>query len=179
MKKHLLTLMILGILGALAIGCPAADDDDDDGAFTAGSFGFATVGVTDACTDGALEVVYMPEGAGTPSDWQYPIELPAFEDLPAMVDIQLQDPFNDMTVEISSPGDDQFAINGEENLGVDLDPDTYEDCIVDYNIDALLTLQDNDNLTGTVTLHTSNWTGDDCPATADCDVTLDVEASRQ
>lgn len=178
MKKNLLILVVLGILGALVIGCPAADDDDD-GEFTAGSFAFLTVGVSDACVDGALEVVYMPEGAATPSAWGYPIELPAFEDMPATVDIQLQDPFNDMTVEITSPGDDQFAINGEENLGVDLDPDTYDDCVVDYNIDALLTLSDNDNLTGTVSLHISNWAGDDCPASTDCDVTLDVEAARE
>ena len=174
-------LLTLVACAALFAGCPGTDDDDADGDFEAGQFDFSTVGANDACTDGALEVIYMPEGQGVPSAWQYPIELPAFDDLPKDVDIQLQAPFNDMNVTITSPGDDQFAIEGEENLGVSLDPDTYEDCVVDYSIDALLTLQDNDNLTGNVTLHTGGWTGDDCPQVDSdpCDITLEVEAARQ
>ena len=191
--KMLLGLMMFGLVFT---ACPSGDDDDsasgddddvvgddDDatGGFTAGQFVFTTVGVTDSCTDGALEAIYLPGGAGTTSDWQYPIELPAFENCPAQVSIQLQAPFNDMDVTIDSPGTDQFSIAGEENLGVDLDPDTYADCVVDYTIDALIALQDNDNLSGSVTMHTGNWVGDDCPVVNSdpCDIVLDVTAARQ
>ncbi len=191
--KMLLGLMMFGLVFT---ACPSGDDDDsaagddddatagddDDatGGFTAGQFQFTTVGVTDACTDGALEAIYLPGGAGTTSDWAYPIELPAFEDCPAQVSIQLQEPFNDMDVTIDTPGADQFSIAGEENLGVDLDPDTYADCVVDYTIDALIALQDNDNLSGSVTMHTGNWLGDDCPVVNSdpCDIVLDITATR-
>ena len=127
--------MLLGMLvfGLMFTACPSGDDDDsaagddddvagddDDatGGFIAGQFQFTTVGVTDSCTDGALEAIYLPGGPGTTSDWQYPIEMPAFEDCPAQVSIQLQAPFNDMDVTIDSPGADQFSISGEENQGV-------------------------------------------------------------
>jgi len=168
-------------LGLFMLGCPEGDDDDDDAGFTAGSFLFSTVAVDDACTDGALAVIYMPEGAEVPSDWQYPVELPAFEDCPVDVDVQLQDPFKDITVTMTNPGEGQFAIDSEDMLGVELDPDTYEECVVDYNIDAVLTMEDADTFSGTVTMHTSNWVGANCPdIDADpCDITLDIEAVRQ
>jgi len=178
----LLTWTMVLALGLFMMGCPGGDDDDDaSGDFYAGSFMFSTVGVDDACTDGALEVIYMPDGSDVPSEWQYPVELPAFEDCPVDVAIQLQDPFKDITVTMTSPGEDQFAIESEDMLGVELDPDTYEECVVDYNIDALLTLQDTDTLSGTVTLHTSNWVGANCPQVDSdpCDITLDIEVVRE
>lgn len=175
------TWMMVLALGLFMLGCPADDDDDSSDEFVAGSFLFATVAVDDACTDGALAVIYMPDGAGVPSDWQYPVELPAFEDCPADVDVQLQDPFKDITVTMTNPGDGQFAIASEDMLGVELDPDTYDECVVDYNIDALLTMQDADTFSGTVTMHTSNWVGANCPEVDSdpCDITLDIEATRQ
>ncbi len=172
-------LILLVACGAVMMGCPAGDDDDDAD-FIAGQFDFETVGVDDACMDGALAVLYMPEGEGTPSPWAYPIELPACADTPADTFIELQDPFNNMDVVIDC-ADSTFTISGEENLGVEIDADTYPDCTVDYTIDAEIGVIDADNLTGTVTLSTGNWTGENCPAvSADpCDVTLDVEATRK
>lgn len=167
--------------GALLIGCPVDDDDDASADFEAGIFEFSTTGVSDGCMGGAAEALYMPDGPSVPVVWVDTIELPAFDELPKTYTIQLPDPFHDMEITIDSPGDDQFAMDGAENNDVYLDEDQYGDCMTDNDIAALLTVQDNDTITGTSTLTVTNVRGDNCPQfeSDPCDVVLDIEAVRQ
>ncbi len=173
--------VVLVASGALLVGCPSDDDDDASGDFEAGMFEFSTVGVTDGCIGGAAEALYMPDGPSVPVVWEDTIELPAFDELPKTYTIPLPDPFHDMQITIDSPGEDQFEMDGAENNDVLLDEDQYGDCMTDNDISALLTIQDNDSITGTSTLTVTNVRGDNCPQfEADpCDVVLDIEAVRQ
>ncbi len=180
-KQSWLLSLIALLCGAVLVGCPAADDDDDaSGEFEAGMFEFSTVGVTDGCIGGAAEALYMPDGPSVPVVWEDAIELPAFSELPKTYTIPLPDPFHDMEITIDSPGEDQFVMEGAENNDVYLDEDQYGDCLTDNDISAVLTLQDNDTITGTSTLSVTNVRGDNCPQfDADpCEVVLDIEAAR-
>ena len=63
---------------------------------------FTSTDVDDSCLDGAFVALFLPEGAGTQSDWQYPIELPAWSALPATLDVQLQEPFSTTEVTMTA-----------------------------------------------------------------------------
>jgi len=180
-----LCIPLLG-LGVALVGCPDNDDDDDDddtvsGEFEAGMFVFTTLAVDDGCLGGAAEALYMPDGPDTPVEWVDAIEVPSFSELPKTYTIQLPDPYHDMEIEVTSPGEDQLAFDGAENLDVLLDEETYPGCLVDNDISAVLTVQDNDTITGSATLSTTNVRGDACPLfDADpCDIVLDISAARQ
>jgi len=174
--KICLPLLALGVVLA---GCPGNDDDAAD--FEAGMFVFTTLAVDDGCLGGAAEALYMPDGPETPVEWVDAIEVPAFAELPKTYTISLPDPYHDMEIEVTSPGEDQFAFDGAENLDVLLDEETYDDCMVDNDISAVITVEDNDNLSGSATLSTTNVRGDSCPEfDADpCDIVLDISAARQ
>ena len=62
-----------------------------------------------------------------------------------------------------------------------LDEETYADCMVDNDIAALVTVLDNDTLSVSATLSTTNVRGETCPAfdSDPCDIVLDIEATRQ
>ena len=181
-KMYVLLFALVFGVGSV-VGCPTAGDDDDDasGDFEAGLFLFSTVAVDDGCINGAAEALYMPDGPGVPVVWEEAIELPSFDELPKTYSIPLPDPFHDMQVTITSPGTDQLAFEGGDNLDVLLDEDVYGDCLVDNDIAALITVHDADNVVGSATLTTTNVRGDNCPQfEADpCDVVLEIEAVRQ
>jgi hypothetical protein len=158
-------------------GDTAAGADD----FTAGSFVFTSTAVQDGCLDGAFETLFLPEGTGTTSDWQYPVELPAWADLPATYTVQLQEPFGDVEVTVTEGGAGAMRVDGASLVGVEFDADNYPGCLVDMGVGVDIVIDSADAVHGTATMNTSNVTGDSCPVFAadPCDLVLDFTGARQ
>jgi hypothetical protein len=171
------TLLVALTLAA----CGDKDGDFDPADFEAGSFVFTSVAVSDACLDGAFSTLFLPEGDGTTSDWQYPVELPATADLPASYTVQIQDPFGDVAVTVTDGGPGLMTIDGAAITGVEFNADSYPDCLVDMDVGVEIVIDDNDTVHGTATMSTSNVVGDSCPVfSADpCAVVLDFDGVRQ
>jgi hypothetical protein len=147
--------------------------------FTGGNFQFTTQSVTDGCLDGAMDVLFMPEGASTPNDFANPIYIPALSELPDTYTVSLQDPFSDMQVTVT--GDESTrTVTGAQNDDVEFDATNHPGCLVNDSIDVALVIDSVDDLHGTATLHTSSFDESSCPVpTADpCTVTLDLTGAR-
>jgi len=171
---HKLAALILPI--GLLIGCQPTDETD--GEFVGGRFNFETYAVTDTCLDGALEAVYLPEGPGTTNPICTPIYLPAVEELPYIGGIPLGPPFQPIEVTITGEGNAR-AFEGAENESIELDPDTYPDCVVDMAIGVNCTISGTDDASCVATLDLSNETGVDCPVLdSPCELVLDIRGNR-
>lgn len=153
-------------------------DTSSTEAFQGGVFQFTSVAVDDYCLDGAFSVLFLPDG--TSSDWQYPIELPNYEDLPQSYVVSLQAPFTDMGITTSAGSNRSIVISDGLQLGILFDETSYPDCIVDLGIEALITVIDNDTLSGRATLSITDPSGDTCPAFGSnpCEVGLDFQGYR-
>jgi len=178
MKSCLLTLSFLALTGC------AKDSADDSGSFeladfSGGTFQVATHAVTDGCMDGAFDLIFMPEGSATPSDWATTTEFPAYGDLPSTYEISLQEPFAAMEVTVSESGMG-LSVGDAAQSGVELDGDTWPGCLVDMAITAELMVHSDDHLMGSATLTTSSFDEENCPAVASepCEILLDLQASR-
>jgi hypothetical protein len=151
----------------------------DGEGFQGGSFQFTTTGVDDQCNDGALDLVFMPEG--TPQDFEKPIELPSVADLPQTYSIDIQDPFSNMEVTVAAgASEDQMEVLGAVQTGVELDAEAWPGCKVDSVIDIYLTITGENEVEGNAVLSTSSYDEDSCPAEESdpCDILLDLTASR-
>ena len=171
----------LFVLAAL-VGC---GDKDDTGSssdeFEAGDFQFTNTAVNDACLDGGFTVLFLPEGNGSENAWAYPVELPAWDALPATYDIQLQDPFSTMEITVSEGGTNQFAMAGALQTGVVFNEDSYPDCEVDLSIDATINIETSNSVTGQAVMSVDNPSGDTCPVFeggTPCQVDLDFYGNR-
>ncbi len=166
---------MLMLLAAIACTTEGADD------FTGGNFTVTTIGVEDGCYDNALNTVFLPEGDGTTNDWANAIYLPGFDELPAEVEIDLQEPFQDLTVTFEQGGEDELVVTDALQTEVQLQDDS--DCIADLNANVSLVVLDADSVEGSVSLENSNISSatDDCPVfTSDpCTITLDITGVRQ
>lgn len=183
--------LIVPALACLPLFACGDKDEDDTGAagwapedFSGGSFQFTTTEAEDICFDGAFAVLFLPDGAGSTNNWQYPVELPAWDALPATYDIQLQEPFSTMTVTVSEGASaGSLDIDGARQEGVYLDADSteYGDCVVDMDIVVDLTIDSDDAAHGSAVLTLENIPSEgECPPImADpCTMTLDFTAAR-
>lgn len=174
--------LTMGLALAFVAGCGDDEDTNGSGEFTAGAFIVTVQSVDDGCFDGAIDTIVLP--AGTPRDLPAPVNLPAFTDLPSQIDIQFNDPFQDVTgVPIEASGDNGFRVsgNGFEQSGVDI-ASAGNDCLADMLVTAEIIASDNNTLTGSGTLAISAATGADCPAFIagpPCNVTTPLRAVRQ
>ncbi len=171
---------------ALLVLAACGEKDDTAGfdysTFEAGTFQFTTNAVSDACYDGSMSLVFMPEG--TANDWAATTELPGWADLPASYELGLPDPFLSMDVTVTDGGSGVLSLDPTDQPDlVPLDEDNYPDCMVQMAISATLTIVDADNVQGSATLTTTGMSEDeDCPQDYledPCDITLDVVAARQ
>ncbi len=149
--------------------------------FTGGNFTITTIGVEDGCYEGALNTVFMPEGDDTPNDWANAIYLPGFDELPADVSVDLQEPFQDLDVTFEAGGEDELVVTDALQTAVQLQDD--KDCVADLNANVSIVVLDADNVEGSVSLENSNITSptDDCPLfdSDPCTITLDITGVRQ
>ncbi len=177
---------MLILLTILACGDKTEDTGPapfDPSTWTAGEFDFQTIAADDECLEGALEALFMPEGPGTPHDFEFPIALPAYSDLPSSYTVDLRAPFVSMPVTVDSEDGVVFAIRGSLMEEVELGYATYGDCTVTMSVDADLTPQTADELSGAATITITEPRGEDdrCPIfdVEPCTVGLDLLATRR
>jgi hypothetical protein len=163
-----MTRTLAMILALSTIACSGGSDSGDDWSptdFSGGNFQFTSTDVDDSCLDGAFVAVFLPEGAGTTNDWQYPIELPAWSNLPATLDVQLQEPFSTMEVTIEAgQSEGMMTISSAQQTDVEFDADANPGCLVDMGITVELVIDDDTNVHGSATMATGSFDEDTCPA---------------
>jgi len=176
-------LMILALSSLAAIGCGKGGDtagggDFDPTQFQGGNFQFTTTAVDDACFDGGFDVIFLPEGGA--NDWATTTELPSWGDLPTTYDIELQDPFSSMEVTVSAGAAGEMVMDGAEQVGVELDADSWPGCLVEMDISASLDIVGADAVQGSAQLNTAGFEETSCPAVDSdpCTITLDLTAAR-
>jgi hypothetical protein len=151
--------------------------------WTAGQFSFETTEANDECLGGALEVLFMPDGPGTPHPFEYPIYLPSYDELPVSYTVDLREPFVQMPVTVDSPDERVLQVRGSVMSAVELGRAAYGDCVVTMTVDADILPTSSTEAAGNATLTISNPRGDDgrCPIfdDEDCDVTLQLSAIRR
>jgi len=150
---------------------------DKEYSWAGGLFQMTSYAVDDSCLDGGFVPLLLPEGDGSTNDWAYPVEIPNWEDMEEGVtyEIDLQEPFTGMEV-TASQGEAKGQVNvssaGQNN--VLFNEDTYDDCLVDMGIDALIVLDGAENVHGYAELRITDARGDSCPLFATpCSVDLD------
>ena len=187
----------MGLALALVVGgCKGedADDDDDDAAgdddvtqgspadYVGGDFMITTVAVDDGCLDGALEVLFMPDGPATPNMWEYPTYLPPFEDMPSTYPIDLREPFMGIVITVEDVGNFQMRVQDAVMEEVLLGEDRYGDCVVTMTCDVDLTVLAPSYVTGSTAIAISDPRGEDdrCPVfdALPCTMTLELTAEK-
>ena len=167
----------------LAVGCGKTDEEKSLGfSWDGGDFDFTTTAADDACLDGALEALFMPGGPETPQEFEYPIYLPAFDELPMSYDVDLREPFVGMPVTVD-PGDagmlSATGVMDEVALGLV----AYGDCVVTMTAEIDMTPTSADTAEGEGRISISDPRGEDgrCPVyDADpCLVRLTLIADRR
>ena len=171
------------LLPTLLLAC-AKDTSTDSGSFaledfSGGLFQVSTLAVDDGCMDGAFDLIFMPEGAETPSEWGTSTEFPAYADLPATYEIALQEPFSAMEVTLSAASGG-MSVGDANQTGVELDDNAWPGCRVDMGITAELMVHSDNHLMGSAILTTSSFDEESCPAvsTEPCEIVLDIDATR-
>jgi len=174
------------LLTLLACGDGKLDaDGSSDGtgrgfSWSGGDFWFYTNEVDDGCFEGALRVLFMPEGSEEPHRFEYLIYLPGYDELPYEQTVDLRAPFIEMPVTIDEGPDDQLQIRGSVMEAVELGT-RYGDCVATMTVDAELLPTDADTAEGGAELTISDVRGDDrCPVMPSdtCSVVLGLEARR-
>ena len=176
-------MQLIRLFPLLALTACSSKTSDSGTAFNfdGGNFQFTNTSVSDSCLDGAMTLLFLPEGDGTTNDWQDPTELPAWDALPATYTIKLQDPFSDnMEVTVTEgTSEGLLRIEGSEQPDVYFDEENYSDCTIDMLINADVVIDDNSSVHGTADITVSDISGDTCPTfdvSADagtCAITLD------
>lgn len=184
MGRWKLILMVMICAGGLA-ACGGDDDPEENGGetgFSGGSFVITVQSVQDGCFDGAMNTIILP--TGEPNALPEPVSIPASTALPAQVDIQFNEPFQDVTgIEFELVGDNGLKTAGEgfTQTGVDISASEEEECEADMMVTAELTSQGEDRFTGIGMLTITEIRGEDCPAFQNgppCTVSTPLTATR-
>ena len=177
MKSSLVFLPILLLACAKDVATDSGNFALED--FSGGLFQVSTLAVEDGCMDGAFDLIFMPEGADTPSEWGTATEFPAFSALPSTYEIALQEPFSAMEVTLSEASGG-MSVGDANQTGVELDDAAWPGCRVDMGITADLMVHSNDHLMGSAVLTTSSFDEESCPAVSSepCQIVLDIDATR-
>ena len=165
------------------VACSSEEDTSEkDFTWAGGEFDFQTVDTTDACLGGALEVLFMPNGPDTPHDFEYPIYLPNYDELPMSYAIDLREPFVGMEVTVREGQDGTLAIRDSVMESVELGAGTYGDCVVTMTVDADITPSSANSAEGEAQIQIGDPRGSDerCPVldSDPCTVSLHIAASR-
>ena len=132
--------------------------------FRGGPFEITITDVTDPCLDAALADLIAP-----PATLPSPVNMPAYSQLPAPVDLDFHDPFEDVEgvqLEEDGAGGMRTAPGGFANSGVELYPrEPEKSCLVDFTVAVSVDLLEADSLGGGALLTVTRTQGEDCPAT--------------
>jgi len=193
MKNMAARVVTMSLFGVAAIGCSddasssTATTDGADGtdgtdgttpAFTGGNFQLTTQAVDDECLEGSLSIVFMPEGDAKPYKLANTTELPASDALPASYEISLQAPFTELPVKVEADGSN-MKIADANQTDILVDEDQWADCRANMEIDASITIADDDNVDVNATITVTGWNGSTCPvATSGCTIKLTMTGDR-
>ena len=190
---HWMRTFVIFVVAAtfLSAGCKRDDgvsDDDDDGTptpgdpseYTGGDFQFTTLAVDDGCLDGALEVLFMPNGPEVPRNWDYATYLPSFDEMPTTYSIDLRAPFIGIQITVEDAGDYRMTVDDAVMSDVLLDEERYGDCTVTMTCDVDLTVVDSLHVEGTTAISMSDGVDEHCPVftTDPCTMTLTLVAEK-
>lgn len=157
------------------IGCGA-------GPWVEGEYQFYTLTVQDACLDGAMEIIFMPNGPASEHLFEYPVFVPHPKNTPDSYDIDLRAPFLGMPVTVETT-DFGLGVRGSVMESVLLNESQYGDCVTTMSVDVDLYAIEEGLMTGDARLDVSNARGDEgrCPSfDADpCQVSLELRAQLQ
>ena len=170
-------------ISLLTLGCSGTEEEDGSSfSWTGGDFDFETVAVTDTCLSGALEILFMPEGPDVPHQFEYPIYLPTYEELPLTYAIDLREPFVGMEVTVREGEDGDLSIRDSVMDSVALGTGTYGDCVVTMAVDADITPTSTNSALADAQIEISDPRGEDerCPVLESdpCSVALSIEVVR-
>ena len=94
----------------------SSDSQPEDGDYSYGlEHQVTTHQVDDACFDGAMTLLFMPNGEDSPQNFQYPVYIPTLEELPLTYEISLREPFVGMTLTATS-GEDGAIVIGDGRM---------------------------------------------------------------
>ena len=166
----------------LTLGCAKTDEEKSLGfTWTGGDFDFTTTAADDSCLDGALEALFMPGGPETPQQFEYPVYLPSFDEVPLSYEIDLREPFVSMPVTVDANGEGILSASGVIDP-VLLGEVAYGDCVVTMTAEIDMVPSSQNSAEGEGRIAISDPRGDDgrCPVyDADpCMVALDLIADR-
>jgi len=178
-------VMITASLFATACGETASSEAVSPGtdALTAppreiagGDYQLSVVTVDDGCLEGALELVFKPNGAADPYALQNPTTLPAPGALPSNGLIELEEPFTAMPVLWEAGADGALLIKSGIIADVLLGLATSPDCTADLRIDAeARSAEAGIAIDAAVTLTGVTSPTDTCPVIPDgCLVSIDL-----
>lgn len=140
---------------------------------------FQTLGVEDQCFDGALEILFMPEGANNPHEFEYPIYMPLLEETPYQGSVDFREPFVGMDVNIVGDDTGQLSIDGAVMGAVSLGG-SFADCVADMTVNAEFS-PTQDGFSGIANIQISNLQSSEgaCPVSSDdvCQVVLQLRTS--
>jgi hypothetical protein len=160
------------------VACSGGSDSGDSWSptdFSGGNFQFTSTDVDDSCTDGAFVAVFLPEGVGSTNAWQYPIEIPAWSNLPATLEIQIQEPLSAMEVTMEEGSTEGLiTIASALQTDVEFDADANPGCLVDMAISVELVLDDDLHLHGSATMATGSFDEENCPAVEEDPCQIDL-----
>lgn len=183
--KRGVLVLVCGLALALA-ACGGEEENQENGetttGFSGGTFTVTVQSVQDNCFDGAMNSIVLP--TGDPNNLPAPVTIPASTALPAQVDIEFNEPFQNASgIEFELVGDNGLRTTGDgfEQIGVDISSSEEQDCLADMMVTAELSATDDDTFTGTGTLTITSTEGEDCPAFQEgppCTVTTPMTATR-
>jgi len=163
-------------------GCNKNSTDSGEPTWTwqGGELTFYTQDADDTCLGGAMEALFMPEGPDVPHEFEYPIWVPSYEELPASYEIDLREPFVEMPVTLTEGNNGDLILTGSVMEDVELGYISYGDCTVTMTVDAILTPTGPTSLKAKATIAISDAAGEDqrCPVFSSdpCDVFLTITA---
>jgi len=97
-----------------------------------------TYAVEDLCFDGAMTLLYMPEGQDVPQQFQYPVYVPTLEELPMTYEISFREPFIGMMVTATDAGGGNISLGEGQMEEVSLGS-TFGECIATMDVEAEIT----------------------------------------
>ena len=173
--------MILGVIFFAACGKEKLKTPEAFAHLYGLEHSFQTLGVEDQCFDGALEILFMPEGASNPHEFEYPIYMPFLEETPYQGSVDFREPFVGMDVDIVGDETGQLSIDGAVMEAVALGG-SFGDCIADMTVAADFTPTE-DGFSGVADIQLSNLQSSEescpVPSTDRCTVQLQLMTSPE
>jgi len=170
------------LLFLFACGDKNEANSDTSFEWVGGEFQFEVTGVREQCLGGALEALFMPEGPGTPHEFEHLITLPGFDELPMSYTVDLREPFVEMPVTVDSDDGATLQVRGSVMDSVELGGAAYGDCVVTMEVDLDMTPTSANEAEGDAVITITDPRGSDdlCPVFEEtpCPIELQLRAIR-